>query len=466
MIMTPEESPETYEKALKSVNSAAWKEAMDSEMESLKENGTWKLVKLPTDAKAIPCKWVYRVKLNPDGSISKYEVRLVAKGYDQRKGIDYSETFSPVAKLQTICLLLGIAATEKMHLAQFDVSTAFLYGELDETIFMKQPDGYDDGTGRVCKLRRSLYGLKQAPRCWNRRIGKFLEKLHFRVSKEEPCLFIRERNGAKVVLVLYVDDGLIAATHYKDLQEFLAQLKAEFKIVSKDATYFLGLKIEKQNNGDIRISQRSYAQRILERFNFVDCKTVSTPMLPIPESSNSGKAPEKESTYPYRQAVGALMYLMLGSRPDLAYSVGFLSRSLENPTTEDIARLKRVFRYIAGTLDLGITYRKNTEKGVFESYSDADFGECTKTGRSTSGVVIIYAGGAVSWLSQRQGTVTLSSTEAELVAANEGAKEVVWLSRLLQEVTPLKEVPILQVDNAPAIRLSENPENHRRTKHI
>jgi len=267
---------------------------------------------------------------------------------------------------------------------------------------MKQPDGYDDGTGRVCKLRRSLYGLKQAPRCWNRRIGKFLEKLHFRVSKEEPCLFIRESNGAKVILVLYVDDGLIAATRYKDLQEFLAQLEAEFKIVSKDATCFLGLKIEKQNNGDIRICQRSYAQKILERFNFVGCKTVSTPMLPIPESSNSGKAPEKESTYPYRQAVGALMYLMLGSRPDLAYSVGFLSRSLENPTTEDIARLKRVFRYIAGTLDLGITYRENTEKGVFESYSDADFGGCTKTGRSTSGVVIIYAGGAVSWLSQRE----------------------------------------------------------------
>jgi len=206
MIMTTEESPETYEAALKSVNSAAWKEAMDNEMESLKENSTWKLVELPTDAKAIPCKWVYRVKLNPDGTISKYKARLVAKGYDQRKGIDYSEMFSPVAKLQTIRLLLGIAATEKMHLAQFDVSTAFLYGELDETIFMKQPDGYDDGTGKVCKLRRSLYELKQAPRCWNRRIGKFLEKLHFRVSKEEPCLFIRESNGAKVVLVLYVDD--------------------------------------------------------------------------------------------------------------------------------------------------------------------------------------------------------------------------------------------------------------------
>ena len=160
------------------------------------------------------------------------------------------------------------------------------------------------------------------------------------------------------------------------------------------------------------------------------------------------------------------MYLMLGSRPDLAYAVGFLSRSLENPTTEDLARLKRVFRYIASTINLGIMYRQNAVKGVFKSYSDADFGGCTKTGQSTSGVVVIYAGGAISWLSQRQGTVALSSTEAELVAANEGAKEVVWLSRLLQEITPLKEIPALQVDNAPAIRLSENPENHRRTKHI
>lgn len=466
MIMTAEENPETYEAALRSVNSAAWKGAMDREMASLRENSTWELVELPAGAKAIPSKWVYRVKLNPDGSVSKYKARLVAKGYDQRKGIDYSETFSPVAKLQTIRLLLGVAATEKMHLAQFDVSTAFLYGELDETIFMKQPDGYDDGTGKVCKLRRSLYGLKQAPRCWNRRIGKFLEKLQFRVSKEEPCLFIREKNGAKVVLALYVDDGLVAATHQEDLQEFLGQLEAEFKIVQNEATYFLGLEIEKFDNGDIKICQKSYAQKILERFNFSDCHPVSTPMLPSPESSNSGKAPEKVSTYPYRQAVGALMYLMLGSRPDLAYSVGFLSRSLENPCSEDIARLKRVFRYVAGTSDLGIIYRQNAEKGVFESYSDADFGGCTKTGRSTSGVVIIYAEGAVSWLSQRQGTVTLSSTEAELVAANEGAKEAVWLSRLLQEITPLKEIPALQIDNGPAIRLSENPENHRRTKHI
>ena len=217
-------------------------------------------------------------------------------------------------------------------------------------------------------------------------------------------MFIREKNGAKVVLALYVDNGLIAATRQEDLEEFINQLKAEFKIVSNEATYFLGLEIERFDNGDIKICQKSYAQKILERFNFVGCKPVSTPMLP--SSEDSGKAPEKETAFPYRQAVGALMYLMLGSRPDLAYSVGFLSRTLENPSATDIARLKRVFRYIAGTIDLGIVYRCNAEKGVFKCYSDADFGGCSKTGGSTSGVLVKYADGAVSWLSQRQPTVT------------------------------------------------------------
>lgn len=465
-VMTTEEEPQSYAEAIKRPESAAWQKAMEREMASLKENHTFKLVEPPAGAKIIPCKWVFRLKLNPDGSIAKYKARVVAKGYDQRKGIDYSQTFSPVAKLQTIRLLLGVAATEKMHLVQFDVSTAFLYGELDETIYMKQPEGFDDGSGKVWKLTRSLYGLKQSPRCWNKRIGRFLESLKFKASDEEPCMFIREEGGVKTILTLYVDDGMIASTSRAELEKFLSQLREEFKIVSEEASYFLGLEIKRQSNGDIKVCQKSYAQKILERFNFVGCRPVSSPMLPSPASLAPGKAPEITHQYPYRQAVGSLMYLMLSSRPDLAYAVGFLSRSLENPTTEDIARLKRVFRYIAGTLDLGLLYRHNAEKGIFTCYSDADFGGCTQTARSTTGVLVTYAGAAVSWLSQRQGSVTDSTTEAELVAASEASKEIIWLSRLLSQMSKLKEIPVLQIDNAAAVRLAENPENHRRTKHI
>ncbi|GFS54007.1 retrovirus-related Pol polyprotein from transposon TNT 1-94 [Trichonephila clavipes] len=178
------------------------------------------------------------------------------------------------------------------------------------------------------------------------------------------------------------------------------------------------------------------------------------------------KSETKNSDFPYRQAVGALMYLMVGTRPDLAYSVGFLSRSLENPSAEDIVKVKRVFRYIAGTVGYGITYHATETKGVLHCYSDSDFGGCTKTSRSTSGYVMIYTGGAISWRSQRQAIVATSTTEAEVIAASEAAKEVIWLCRLIQSIVNLREIPTLQVDNRAAVKLSHNPEYHRRTKHI
>ncbi|GFW87114.1 retrovirus-related Pol polyprotein from transposon TNT 1-94 [Trichonephila clavipes] len=182
-----------------------------------------------------------KLKINPDGSINKYKARLVARGFSQYQGIDYSETYSPVTKLGTIRTVLSIAAEERMHLTQFDVSTTFLYGDLEETIFMKQPEGFKDGSGRVCKLKRSLYGLKQSPRCWNKCFGQFLTDLGFKASEADPCLYIRERKGRKLLIVLYVDDGLIAATDQQDSEMFIKELKTKFKISVGKVSCFLGL---------------------------------------------------------------------------------------------------------------------------------------------------------------------------------------------------------------------------------
>jgi hypothetical protein len=240
---------------------------------------------------------------------------------------------------------------------QFDVSTAFVYGELEETVFMRQPQGYEyeDGSSKVCQLKKSLYGLKKAPRCWNKRLGVFLQRHGFKASDADPCLYIRERGGQKLILVIYADDGLLAATDQREMEIFIGELKSEFKIVSKKANYFLGLEIEHEEKF-IKIHQKTYAKKILERFNFLECKPVSTPMLKGTEISTSEKDNQAQK-FSYRQAVRALMYLMLGKRPDLAYSVGLVSRTLENPTGEDVIRVKRVFRYIAETLDLGIVYQ-------------------------------------------------------------------------------------------------------------
>ncbi|XP_073821575.1 uncharacterized protein [Musca autumnalis] len=257
------------------------------------------------------------------------------------------------------------------------------------------------------------------------------------------------------------NDGLVAASDVNDLKIFLDELKAEFKITHKDANYFLGLEIEKSDDS-VKISQKSYAKKILEKFNFSECRAVSTPM----ESTTTVAEVQKSTNdFPYRKAVGAIMYLMLGTRPDLAFSVGVLSRSLESPTSEDVQRLKRVLRYIAGTLDYGIIYKTNGLKKL-ECYSDADYGGCMSTGRSTTGVVACYAGSPISWISQIQPTVSTSTTEAEIIAASEAAKELMWLKSLYNDLINYNEVPVIHIDNTAAIRLSQNPEFHKRTKHI
>jgi len=259
------------------------------------------------------------------------------------------------------------------------------------------------------------------------------------------------------MLVLYVDDGLLTSTDPELLNCFLLELRTEFKIETRSPNYILGLKIVHTSNGQLIISQKALVKKILERFNFSECRPVSTPILKT-ECTGKGKevVPEEEKTeeeekkkdgenknlqFPYREAVGALMYLILGTRPDLAYTVSFISRSLENPSSEDVANGKRAFRYIARTTTLGIVYATDLKTGILECYFDADYGGCSKTGRSTTGVLIKHAGGAISWLSQRQPIVTTSTTESEIDAATEATKEIIWLKRLLKDVSKLNETP-------------------------
>jgi len=456
------EEPETYYDAMKSSDRESWMEAMDHEMKALQENNTWELVQLPLGRKAISNKWVYRVKTNADGSIDKFKARLVIKGFSQRRGVDYDQTFSPVARMSTIRTLISVAANEGMKLAQIDVSTAFLYGDLKETIYMQQPEGYSDESGRVCRLKKSLYGLKQAPRCWNEKFSNYLLELGFQRSEADPCLFVKEKNGQKIFFVLYVDDGLIACKDDQQLQHFIKDLKRKFKITSKPASYFLGVEIERKDDGSFHIGQAHYTEKLLEKYNMSNCKAVSTPIV---KDTGTEESP-RNSDFPYRQAVGGLMFLMCGTRPDIAYAVSVVSRNLENPTERDVIRVKRILRYLRGTTDHILAYKPNQGKGNLVCYSDADHGGDLGTGRSTSGVLCLYSSAPISWMSQRQASVAISTTEAEIVAASEAAREIIWLKQLFTELGQLKDAPKLQVDNEAAIRLAQNPEFHRRTKHI
>jgi transposase InsO family protein len=456
--------PTSFEEAVHSDQKSEWQKAMKNEIQSLRENQTWELTDLPPEKKAIPCKWVYKVKNNPDGSIERYKARLVIKGCAQKKGIDYDQTFSPVVRNTTIRTLLSVAASERMHLMQFDVSTAFLYGDLQEEIYMEQPEGFADNSAKVCKLKRSLYGLKQAPRCWNTRFGNFLKKLGFKQSEADPCLFMLERGTNKLILALYVDDGIVAATDECELSEFAERLRSEFKIMTKPATYFLGVEIDQKSDGSIKISQAAYTRKVLDQFGMSDCRACVTPII------QSEKADVDDSNepvrFPYRSAVGALMYLMTGTRPDIAFAVSVVSRNLENPDHSDVVKVKRILRYLKGTIDTGIVYRPQQNQNTLLCYSDADHGGDKTTGRSTTGVVCTYAEGAISWFSQRQTSVAISTTEAEVVAASEATREVVWLKRLLNDIARFDDIPVIRIDNEAAIRLAQNPEYHRRTKHI
>ena len=469
-----EAEPETYDEAVQCEQHKYWSEGMKSEIDSLYENETWTLEQLPAGRNAIPCKWVYKVKHNADGSVNRFKARLVIKGYSQRKGVDYDQTFSPVARISSIRALISVAATEKMLLKQFDVSTAFLYGELKEEIFMQQPEGFNDGSGRVCQLRRSLYGLNQALRCWNKRFGDFLRKRNFQQSEADPCVFMRCRGTKKIIIGLFVDDGLVAATSEEEANLFLDELKSEFKITAREATYFLGLEISRQEDGSVKISQEGYTRKLLEQFGMSECRSLSTPA--VTESGKAVSAKNIDSNlkgdscsveqFSYRSAVGALLYLSTGMRPDISYAVGVASRTLENPSPDDFVRVKRIFRYLQGTANNRLVYKPGYKEGVIECYSDADHGGDQSTGRSTTGVVCLHAGGAISWQSQRQASVAISTTEAEIVAASEAAREIVWLKRLLAAMTVINKMPELQVDNEAAVKLAQNPEFHRRTKHI
>lgn len=213
------ENPATYSEALSSSESDLWLNAMKEEIDALHENKTWDLVERPKGSKVINCRWVLKKKFNPDGTVERYRARLVAKGYAQKAGFDYDETFSPVARYDTVRSVLAVTAKEKLHLQQFDVKTAFLYGTLEEEVFMTQPEGFDDTSGRVCRLYKSLYGLKQAPRCWNQCFVNFMKEHNLKVSTADPCLFFRSKDEKKLFIVIYVDDGLVVGTDKVEVEE-------------------------------------------------------------------------------------------------------------------------------------------------------------------------------------------------------------------------------------------------------
>jgi hypothetical protein len=385
----------------------------------------------------------------------------VAQGFSQKPGIDFGETYAPVARMTSIRAFLSVVAIKDLELEQADVVTAFLNGKLSETIYMKQPEGYEaNGRGHlVCKLSKSLYGLKQAPKVWADELRSTMRELDFLPLDGDDCLY---RNKMfDVFIVTYVDDMAVAAPSKAVIDDVLQRLEKKFKLKRLGSMKrFLGLEISRdREKRTIHIKQSSYAAKVLERFGMNDSKPTQTPMDRVQLCPGD----DEFDVSLYQQAIGSVIYLTTMSRPDLAYAVGTLAMFCASPSEVHWNAFKRLCRYIQGTKDYALVLGGGDPELV--GFTDASYGD-TYDFRSTGGHVFKLGGGTISWSSKRQGPTAASTTESEYVQASEAAKEAIWLQRLI-EGFGVKQGPIkLHGDNRSAIALAKNGEFHSRTKHI
>ena len=453
---TIETEPHTFKEA---VRHKVWNNAMGVEITALEYKGTWTIESLPSGKHVIGCKWVFTIKYNPDGTILKYKARLVAKGYTQQEGIDYIDTFFPVAKLASVKLVLILAACFGWKLTQMDVTNAFLHGDLDEEIYMSLPLGYTPSNGvplppnHVCRLRKSLYGLKQASRQWYHCFSKVVLNAGFTQSAVDNTLFVRKTSTSFTALLVYVDDILIASNNDDALALLKNALHQAFDIKDMGTPrFFLGLEIAHN------------ATDILSSTGMLACKPVSVPMDPsVHLSKTTGTL--LPSAKPYRELIGRLLYLTI-TRPDITFAVNYLSQFLSCPTDVHLQAAHRILRYLKSNPGQGLFYSSDSEI-CLNAFADADWATCPDSRRSISGFCVYLGKSLINWKSKKQQTVSLSSTEAEYRSMALATCELIWLHQLLTDLkVSVSTSAKLFCDNKSAIHLAHNPVFHERTKHV
>jgi hypothetical protein len=454
--------PRSYRAALADPN---WREAMEAEYSALLTNKTWDLLPRPPQGNVVTGKWVFKHKFNPDGTLERSKARRVLRGFTQRPGIDFAETFSPVVKPATVRTVLSLALSCSWHVHQLDVNNAFLQGTLSETVYCAQPAGFEDSAHPdfVCRLNRSLYDLKQAPRAWYSRFASFLLQLGFTEAKTDSSLFIYRSGTDTAFLLLYVDDIVLTASSSSLLRRTISALQQEFSLKDLGLLHhFLGMHVQHSPSG-LFLSQRQYMLEILDQAGMTNCKPCSTP-VDLNLKLSTGGAPVADPT-DSRSLAGALQYLTF-TRSDISYVVQQVCLHMHNPKEPHLTALKRILRYIRGTLHMGLLIRPSSQQELVV-YTDADWAGCPDTRKSTSGYAVFLGDNLISWSSKRQNTVSHSSAEAEYRAVANAVAEATWLRQLLTELhTPLRKTTLVYCDNVSAIYMSKNPVQHQRTKHV
>lgn len=451
--------PQTVEEALSSTEVKEWKQAMDAEMNSLMENETWNLVKLPPGKIALPNKWVFKRKTNQQGEVMQYKARLVIKGYAQKKGVDFQEVYSPVVRWTSIRYLFALAAQQDLYIYQMDAVSAFLQGSIDTDIYMVQPEMYKKGD-EVCHLNKSIYGLKQASRLWNTKLSTVLKEMGIQQSKTDPCIYFNINIG--VYIAIWVDDILLFCSQRSTINNIKEKLQQKLNMKDLgEVSQCLGLNITRSKDS-IMLDQEKYIKEILIKFNMSECKSIKTP-VEVGQKFNENT--EVEMDCPYQQAIGSLLYVAQGTRPDISYVINALSRFNKEPRSEHWSAIKRVMRYLQGTKDYKLTYTKSGNRKI-TGYCDADWASDARDRKSCTGYIFLFQGSAISWCSRKQQTIALSTAEAEYMAMGSAAQEALWLRQLQAEVGRGSDTLLIYCDNQSAIKLSANDCYLPRSKHI
>ncbi|KAI3758473.1 hypothetical protein L6452_06036 [Arctium lappa] len=442
-----------------------WIFAMHDELQEFVRNKVCTLVPLPKGKFAIGTKWVYRNKNDEDGIIIRNKARLVAKGYCQEEGIDYDETFAPVARLEAIRIFLAYVAHKGFKVYQMDVKSAFLHSKLNEEVYVQQPPGFEstEYPNHVYYLDKALYGLKQAPRAWYETLSTFLINNGFEKGTIDTTLFIKRYKNEMILVQIYVDDIIFGSTNQKYCDKFSELMKSEFEMsLMRELTFFLGLQVKQTSEGTF-ISQSKYVYEILQKYKLNDSTSMRTP-LSTGVKLDTDPSGESVDIKTYRGMIGSLLYLT-ASRPDIMFATCLCARYQANPKVSHLTAVKRIFKYLRGTQTLGLWYPKLSSFDL-TAYTDADHAGCKLDRKSTSGCCQLLGNKLVSWSSKKQNCVSTSTAEAEYVAAASCCSQVLWMKTQLRDYgQQFDRIPILY-DSKSAIAISANPVQHSKTKHI
>jgi hypothetical protein len=443
-----------------------WIRAMNEELDQIEKTNTWELVPRPKDKNVTGSKWVFKNKMNEKGQVVRNKSRLVCKGYAQVEVQDFDETFSLVEKLEAIRMFLAYSCHKNFKVYQMDVKSAFLNGDLEEEVYMEKPEGFSliDNPNYICKLKKALYGLKQAPRAWYYRLDKFLQDKGFKKGIVDRNLYIKSKGDNLLVVLVYVDDIIFCCTNESSVQWFVNSMQTDFEMsMIRELSYFLGLQVN-QSSAGIFVSQEKYLKEMLKKFQMEDSSLISTHMVVGCKIGKDYMSPDVDQRT-YLSMIGSLLYI-IASRPDIMQFVGMVGHYQSSPKKSHLVVVIRIFKYLKGIMTYGLWYPRN-QNFQLTAYSDADWENCVDERKNTSGGAFFLGDSLVAWLSKNQGSISLSTIEAEYIDAATCCTHILWM---IQTPVDLKvnynDLITIHYDNTNAISVSKNPILHSKTKYI